>query len=133
MKKEIIRTIKKLLEKNKNIKFAYLFGSFIKEENKYSDIDIGIYLSPLPDNVFVETSELKHIISRELRKKNIILRADDIDIVLLNLVSFKFLNRIFKEGVLILDKDPDFRTTLIEKNSINFRACVGILKEAEIL
>ncbi|MFQ6083909.1 MAG: nucleotidyltransferase domain-containing protein [Candidatus Aminicenantia bacterium] len=132
MKKEIIKTLKELLRKNKNIKFAYLFGSFVKEE-KYSDIDIGIYLYPLPENVFIVTSGLKHIISRELRKKNITSKADDIDIVLLNLISFKFLNRVFKEGILILDRDSDLRTTLIEKNAINYRECVGILKEAEIL
>lgn len=124
--------IKKVLKKEKKIRFSYLFGSFIKEK-KYADIDIGIYIYSLLDDVFLITSELKQRISRELMKKNMNLTADNIDIVILNLISFKFLNRIFKEGKLIFDRDPGFRTYLIEKNSIDLRECVGVLKESEIL
>jgi len=132
MADNIIGIIKKALKKEEKIRFSYLFGSFIKEK-KYADIDIGIYIYPLLDDVFLITSELKQRISRELMKKNINLTADNIDIVILNLISFKFLNRVFKEGKLIFDKDPGFRTYLIEKNSIDLRECVGVLKESEIL
>jgi len=132
MKDKIIEILKEVLKKEERVKFAYLFGSFIKKGN-YRDIDIGIYLSPLPDNVFLIISELKYKLSRELIKEGINLKADDIDMIILNLTSFKFLNRIFKEGVLILDKDPDLRTNMIEKNSILFRECLGILKEEKIL
>lgn len=132
MKTDIIRTLKGILAKKREIKFAYLFGSFTEEKN-YQDIDIGIYIYPLPTNVFVIASGLKHKISRALMKKNINLIADDIDIVILNLVSFTFLNRIFKEGILIFDRDANFRTSVIERNSINYRECVGLLKESAIL
>jgi len=132
MRDIIIQIVRELLEKNKNIAFAYLFGSFVKED-KYGDIDIGIYLTALPDNVFVVTSELKHKISRELAEINIPVVADKIDVLVLNSISFAFLNRIFREGKLIVDRDPELRTRLIEENSIKFRECLGLLKEAGMI
>jgi predicted nucleotidyltransferase len=133
MNKQIISVLKRTLNKEKYIEFAYIFGSFVKDK-KYSDIDIGIFVSfPKEEEVFKITSDLKHKISRELNKKNISLDADHIDIVVMNHINFKFLNNIFKQGVLILDRNPELRTNEIEKNSNKVRECLGILKEAEIL
>lgn len=132
--KTIIRNVvTEVLEKNPKIRFAYFFGSFVAEK-KYLDIDIGIYLAALPTgNPFTFTSDLKHKISRKLLKNKIYLGADNIDIVILNLIPFTFLYRIFKEGSLILDRDPDLRAGVIEENSLKFRECLGLLKEAQIL
>ncbi|HZX09376.1 MAG TPA: nucleotidyltransferase domain-containing protein [Acidobacteriota bacterium] len=133
MNKQIISILKRTLNKEKYIEFAYIFGSFVKDK-KHSDIDIGIFVSlPKEEEVFKITSDLKHKISRELNKKNIPLDADHIDIVVMNHINFKFLNNIFKQGVLILDRNPGLRTNEIEKNSNKVRECLGILKEAEIL
>lgn len=133
MNKKIISILKRTLSKEKYIEFAYIFGSFAKDK-KYSDIDIGIFVSiPKEEEVFKITSDLKHKISRILNKKNIPLDADHIDIAVMNHINFKFLNNIFKQGVLILDRNPELRTTEIEKNSNKVRECLGILKEAEIL
>ena len=133
MNKQITSILKSALSKEKYIEFAYIFGSFIKDK-KYSDIDIGIFVSfPKEENVFEITSDLKHKISRKLNKKNILLNADNIDIVVMNHINFKFLNNIFKQGLLILDRNPELRTNEIEKNSNKVRECLGILKEAEIL
>lgn len=133
MNKQIISILKSALSKEKYIEFAYIFGSFIKDK-KYSDIDIGIFVSfPKEEDVFEITSDLKHKISRKLNKKNILLDADNIDIVVMNHINFKFLNNIFKQGLLILDRNPELRTSEIEKNSNKVRECLGILKEAEIL
>jgi len=116
-----------------SIEFAYFFGSFI-EDKKYSDIDIGIFVSfPKEEDVFKITSDLKHRISRQLNKRSIFLDADHIDIVVMNHIDFKFLNNIFKQGHLILDRSPELRTSEMEKNSNKVRECLGILKEAEIL
>ncbi|MDT7858464.1 MAG: nucleotidyltransferase domain-containing protein [Candidatus Aenigmarchaeota archaeon] len=42
-KEEIIRKIAEVLEKEKKVAFAYLFGSFLS--NKYSkDIDLAVYV-----------------------------------------------------------------------------------------
>jgi predicted nucleotidyltransferase len=38
---EIVKIIKRVISKN-NIKKAYLFGSFAREEKKYHDVDIAI-------------------------------------------------------------------------------------------
>jgi len=133
MNKQITSILKSALSKEKYIEFAYIFGSFIKDK-KYSDIDIGIFVSfPKEEDVFEITSDLKHKISRKLNKKNILLDADNIDIVVMNHINFKFLNNIFKQGLLILDRNPELRTSEIEKNSNKVRECLGILKEAEIL
>ncbi|OGF58771.1 MAG: hypothetical protein A2Y62_09710 [Candidatus Fischerbacteria bacterium RBG_13_37_8] len=132
MKARIIQIIKEELQKDQVICFAYLFGSFLKEE-MYEDIDIGIYLSSTENNIFVITSELKHRISEKLQQINVICNADDIDITILNAVAFNFLTRVFKEGLLIIDREPDFRTNLMEANAIKFRECLGLLKEADLL
>ncbi|MGB9720111.1 MAG: nucleotidyltransferase domain-containing protein [bacterium] len=133
MQGKITKILKKTLTKEPQIKFVYLFGSIIKEK-RYNDIDVGVYIAPLvEENVFKITSDLKCKISRALMKIGLNIKPDNIDVVVLNLVAFTFLNRVFKEGVLIFDRDPDLRTSLIEKNSITYRECVGILREAEIL
>lgn len=132
MKNIVINILKSLFAHREQIKIVYLFGSIINEK-KYADIDIGIFIDPLPDNIYEVTADLKHQISRELMRRGVNFKADDIDIVILNLVNFKFLNRILREGLIILDRDPDFRANLLEKNSIRFRECVGIIKESEIL
>ncbi|MEO0094325.1 MAG: nucleotidyltransferase domain-containing protein [candidate division WOR-3 bacterium] len=129
----VVKEIKKILAEDKSIKFAYLFGSFTEGEN-YNDIDIGIYIVPLVEkNLFKTTSDLKCKISKVLVKKGFNIKPDNVDIVVLNLVSFTFLNRVFKTGTLIFDRDYDLRTDLIEKNAIAYRGCIGILKETSIL
>lgn len=44
---EIVERLKKVLERyDKEIKFAFLFGSFVRgEADRWSDVDIGIYFS----------------------------------------------------------------------------------------
>lgn len=42
--------IAELLKRNQNIKFAYIFGSFAKEENRFgSDLDIAVLFEQEPD------------------------------------------------------------------------------------
>lgn len=132
MKDSIINIVEDILKKEESISFAYFFGSFINEDS-YSDIDIGIYPKSLPKNPYSTTSHLKHKISRELAAHDIHFRADDIDIVVMNDLPFTFLNRIFREGTLIFDKDPELRANLMERNSLKMRECLGILKEAQII
>jgi len=132
MKDSIINIVEDILKKEKSITFAYFFGSFINEE-RYSDIDIGIYLKSLSENPYFTTSHLKHKISRILSAHDIHFRADDIDIIVMNYLPFTFLNRIFREGILIFDKDPELRANLMEKNSLKMRECIGLIKEAQII
>lgn len=129
---KIKEVVTEILKKDRNIKFAYIFGSFVKE-GKYGDIDIGIYISSTAGNIFEVTSDLKEKISRKLKEDGFNMKADDIDIAILNLVSLRFLGRVFEKGLLIVDGDPEFRTDLLEKKSIEIRECLGVFSEARIL
>jgi hypothetical protein len=59
--------------------------------------------------------------------------ADLFDVKILNDAPFTFLKRVFVEGVLLLDRDPDRRTDLIEYVSVKYRECTGLLAEASLL
>jgi len=52
---------------------------------------------------------------------------------IINQAPFTFLGRIFKEGKLLLDRNPDLRTDIIEKVSLKYRECAGLLAEAALL
>jgi hypothetical protein len=60
------------------------------------------------------------------------LTADQFDVKVINDAPFTFLNRIFKEGNLLIDLDPDLRTDLIEHVSLKYRECAGLLAEASL-
>ena len=45
----------------------------------------------------------------------------------------KFLKRVFIEGLLMLDRDPELRTDLIEHVSMKYRECAGLMAEASLL
>lgn len=132
MKDSVTNIVREILKKEKAVLFAYFFGSFI-DGDRYSDIDIGVYLKSLPENPYFITSHLKHKISRKLLAYDIHFRADDIDIVVMNSLPFTFLNRIFREGTLIFDKEPELRSSLMEKNSLKMRECLSLIKEAQII
>jgi len=42
------------------------------------------------------------------------------------------LKRVFKEGILLVDKDSDLRTDIIENVSLKYRECTGLLAEASL-
>jgi len=48
------------------------------------------------------------------------------------LTGFTFLKRVFKEGILLVDKDSDLRTDIIENVSLKYRECTGLLAEASL-
>jgi len=60
------------------------------------------------------------------------LTADQFDVKVINDAPFTFLNRIFKEGNLLIDLDPDLRTDLVEHVSLKYRECAGLLAEASL-
>jgi len=89
------------------VKFAFLFGSAVtKFFNKYSDIDIAVYLTDYPVNIN-EVIELKYQIEKELNFKY------DIDLVLLNSADLIITNQIITKGELIIDNDPEFTDKFI--------------------
>jgi predicted nucleotidyltransferase len=132
MKRErILSLIKEALARDGRTIFAYAYGSFVKEES-FRDIDIGIYIKNPEENIFVVTSDLRTELSRHSREEGINLTVDQFDVKVINDAPFTFLHRIFKEGKLLIDLDPDLRTDLIEHVSVKYRECAGLLAEASL-
>ncbi len=130
-KERILSLIKKVLAQDGRLIFAYAYGSFTKEK-PFRDIDIGIYIKNPEEHAFVITADLKTELSRYCTRKGINLTADQFDVKVINDAPFTFLNRIFKEGVLLVDHDPDRRTDLVEHVSLKYRECAGLLAEAAL-
>ena len=102
----MIETLKTLLQADANVQFAYLFGSYAKEEaREESDVNIAVYLL---DRRLEKQLELMHTLQKAVGKK--------IDIVVLNDVkNLYLLESILKEGILLKDS-PDRPMFEVESN-----------------
>ena len=130
MKKEIILNIlKEVLTRDGRIVFAYVYGSFVKEES-FRDIDLGIYVINRDENPFIISSDMQIQLSHVAKKRGVNIIADHFDVRIINDAPFTFLKRVFKEGVLLVDNDPDLRTNIVEYVSLKYRECAGLLAEA---
>jgi predicted nucleotidyltransferase len=103
MKKEI-KLLIEMLNKRSHIIFAYLFGSRVKGyANEMSDWDIAIYLkTPLKESNRWPAFELEAEVSR-------IIGGTIQVIVLNNPLSPVFAFEILKDGIVLLDRDPNLR------------------------
>jgi predicted nucleotidyltransferase len=131
-KKTMLNLFKKALTQDERVVFAYAYGSFVKEQS-FRDIDVGIYVKNPEENPFVITSDVKTQLSRAGKKENIDLTADQFDVQIINHAPFTFLKRVFKEGILLIDRDPELRTDLVEYVSSKYRECAGLLAEASLV
>lgn len=131
-REKIIPAVKNVLEPDDRLVFAYLYGSFIRGET-FRDIDVAVYLRDPNHNPFQVSSDLKECISRSLRGAGVAADADLFDVAILNSAPFTFLKRIFVEGLLLIDRDPEIRTDLIEYVSMKYRECAGLMGEASLL
>lgn len=128
MKKIERDKIEKILNAEKNIIFAYLYGSFLSS-CKFKDIDLGIYLKEIS---FGFIADLKLKLAKILS-----ISSDFIDIALLNNIldspdafSLLYLERLLKEGRLIVNHNFKIWSDFIERYSTKYRASEGILEEA---
>ena len=128
----MLKLLRKVLTEDESVVFAYAYGSFVKEDS-FRDIDIGIYVKNPEENPFVISSDIKTQLSRFFKKENIDLTADQFDIQIINRAPFTFLKRIFKEGILLIDRDSELRTDVVEYVSSKYRECAGLLAEASLL
>ncbi|MGB9842751.1 MAG: nucleotidyltransferase domain-containing protein [Caldisericia bacterium] len=112
--KDILKKdIKNFLLLDDNILFAYIYGSFVNEDN-YRDIDIGIYLKNIEDN---KVFDYEFKISYELSEK-LNMNIEILDVRVLNFAPYSFLVNIFKNGILLFSRNYDFLTDLIEEVSL---------------
>jgi predicted nucleotidyltransferase len=131
-KMTMLNLLRNTLAQDERVVFAYAYGSFVKEES-FRDIDVGIYVKNPEENPFVISSDVKTQLSSAGKKENIDLTADRFDVQIINHAPFTFLKRIFKEGVLLIDRDPELRTDLVEYVSSKYRECAGLLAEASLV
>lgn len=127
----MIDLIKEVLTRDDRLVFAYVYGSFVTEKS-FRDVDIGIFLKNPEENPFLISSEIKTELSRLAKKRGGNFTADEFDVRVINDAPFTFLKRVFKEGVLLVDNDPDLRTDVVEQVSLKYRECAGLLAEASL-
>ena len=128
----MINLLTNALAKDDRVVFAYAYGSFIKEQS-FRDIDVGIYVKNPEENPFVVSFDIETQLSRIFKKENINLTADQYDVQIINHAPFTFLKRVFKEGLLLIDHDPELRTDVVEYISSKYRECAGLLAEASLI
>lgn len=113
-RQEIAEKIKKILFSEKEVIFAYVFGSFL-DSPSFRDIDVGIYVDNIAkENVFDKELEMAKKISEACG-----LPSDYIDVKILNFAPSHFLNNIFKNGTLIFSKNKKQLSDRIEETSLN--------------
>ena len=104
-KDKIIKKIKNLVQNQDEIIFAYIFGSFIEEEN-FHDIDIAIYLN---EN---KTSAKSTFYEIELSNQIESITSIPIDIIRLNSALDAIVYRASK-GLLIKNTNDNLRVNYI--------------------
>jgi len=104
-KDKIIKKIKNLVQNQDEIIFAYIFGSFIEEEN-FHDIDIAIYLN---EN---KTSSKSTFYEIELSNQIESITSIPIDIIRLNSALDAIVYRASK-GLLIKNTNDNLRVNYI--------------------
>lgn len=113
-RREIIEKIKSAFSDKKEIRFAFIFGSFLDSPN-FRDIDVGVYLKSVEkNNVFDCELELSEKASSACE-----MPLDVLDIRILNFAPLPFLNNIFSRGELLFSEDSEFLSDLIEKSSLH--------------
>jgi predicted nucleotidyltransferase len=131
-KEKLLKVLKEVLAKDERVIFAYVYGSFVKEQS-FRDIDIGIYVKNSEENPLVVSPDIKTQLSRVVRRENTEFTADQFDVQIVNHAPFTFLKRVFKEGILLVDRDPELRTDLVEYVSSKYRECAGLLAEVSLI
>lgn len=110
-----VESIIKVLENERDILFAYLFGSYAKgTQNEKSDIDIAVYLidEEILEKYPLYTSRLAIRIENILDKKKV-------DVRILNGSTLRFRNQVLMHGKLLFSKDEkkriEFETSSLAK------------------
>lgn len=82
---------------------VYVFGSMARgESTAQSDIDIALlYRTPPPRNLDAPQLAFEGELEAACKR--------GVDLVVLNFASADLCHRVFRDGVLVLDRDPSFR------------------------
>jgi predicted nucleotidyltransferase len=105
-KESTIESLKVCLKNRSDVIFAYLHGSFFTED-RFKDIDIAVYLDPLPPSLLEAELEL------EAKLSNVVIRYP-VDIRILNNASLSFRYNVIKNGQPIVVNNDNIRSDFVE-------------------
>ncbi len=101
--------LREALFQEKDIVFAYLFGSYGKgKPHRQSDVDVAVYLKAGVD-FFERRFELINLISS-------ITKHNEVDVVILNTAKPFMVQSVLRTGILLFSKDETQRLPFIVKN-----------------
>jgi len=104
-KRKILEKIKTALEKDEEIVFAIVHGSFI-ERDSFRDIDIAVWIKD-PEKAPQYTINLSSAIEAETKTP--------VDIQVLNEAPLPFKHHVLTRGKTLFSKDEKLRTTLTDE------------------
>jgi len=112
-KAKFLEMIKEVIERDQEVLFAYLYGSFVYADLLGGDIDLAVYLKSADIKTYVrKEEELTYNITIKLH-------AGKIDLRILNVLPLLLQYNILKEGILLFVRDErervDFETRVMER------------------
>lgn len=101
-----MENITKVLEKEHEVLFAYIFGSYAKGiQNEKSDIDIAVYLKD--ENILEKDPLFPSRLAIKIEK--ILTGKKTVDVRVLNGSTLRFKNQVLRYGKLLFSKDEKKR------------------------
>lgn len=120
-KMEILKKIVSIIKDKEEILFAYVFGSFVKDE-EFSDIDIGVYLRNSAD------MEKEFALENEMEETLKI----PVDVRIINNAPISFIYNVLRDKMLIKndEKRADFEGQILKRYFDYVHLLDEYLKEA---
>ena len=101
-----MENIAKVLKKEHDVLFAYIFGSYAKGvQNEKSDVDIAVYLK---DENILENDQL-YPSRLAIKIEKILAEKKTVDVRVLNGLTLRFKNQVLRYGKLLFSKDEKKR------------------------
>jgi predicted nucleotidyltransferase len=116
---DIGQQLRQVLATRPEIKFAYLYGSFVEQET-FHDVDVALYLDPVPADAFDYGMAMSVDLTRALRLP--------VDVQVINDLSIGFQHQVL-QGRLLFTRDETFLTDFIEQVAIEYTAFSHFLPE----
>ena len=110
-KENILSQITSILKKRNEVVFAYCHGTFLAKRNiGFRDIDIALYLKEnFKREPFYYEIKIADILEKKIKYP--------VDVKILNVAPFYFLNNVFRTGKLLFSRDLFLVPKLIEESS----------------
>jgi len=127
-KQRITTIIADTLLSDERVVFAYLYGSFLTESS-FRDIDVFLFLNTTGAIFQVSVNVKENLAGAFMKAGFSEVPADLFDVRIINDAPYDFVIGILCKGTLIVDKDPEIRTDVIERVSDEYRVNFALLDE----